>query len=94
MEWMQGPGLLIIAPLIACYFAGAAWLAVAYARAGVVSRWNPALYLGALAIAIGGAVLGQLTDVIDGRTVGILTMWAVTAPQLWLGCVLWRAAQR
>ena len=94
IEWMQGPGLLIIAPLIACYFAGAAWLAVAYARAGVVSRWNPALYLGALAIAIGGAVLGQLTDVIDGRTVGILTMWAVTEPQLWLGCVLWRTGQR
>lgn len=90
MEWMQGPGLLLIAPLIACYFVGAPWLSVAYAKTGAISRWNPAVYLVALGIAVGGAVLGQFTDVVDGRTVGVLTLWTVAAAQLWLAAVLWR----
>jgi hypothetical protein len=94
MEWMQGPALLMIAPLIACWFAGAAWLSVAYAKAGGISRWNPRLYLVALAIAGCGAALGQAGDVVDGRTVGVLTLWTIAAAQLWLGAVLWRREAR
>jgi hypothetical protein len=44
MAFMQGPGLLLLAPLIASFFLGGAWLSRAFARAGVVSRWNARLY--------------------------------------------------
>lgn len=90
MEFMQGPALLLIAPLIACFFVGAVWLSVGYAKAGVISRWNPALYVLALTIALGGAALVAATGLIDTRLVGVLTLWAVAAAQLWLGVVLWR----
>jgi hypothetical protein len=88
MEFMQGPALVLIAPLIASFFVGAAWLSVAYAKAGAISRWSPALYVGALVIAAGGAALVAATDAIDGRTVGVLTLWTVAAAQVWLGAVL------
>jgi hypothetical protein len=94
MEFMQGPALLLIAPLIASFFVGAVWLSVAYAKAGVISRWNPALYVLALIIAVGGAALVAATGMIDARLVGVLTLWTVTAAQLWLGAVLWRQAQQ
>jgi hypothetical protein len=90
MQFMQGPALLLIAPLIASFFAGAVWLSVAYANAGAISRRNPALYVVALVIAAGGAVLATVTDGVDARTVGVLTLWTVAAAQVWLGAVLWR----
>jgi hypothetical protein len=93
MEFMQGPALLLIVPLIACYFVGAVWLSVAYAKAGVISRWNAALYVLALIIALGGAALVATTGLIEARLVGVLTLWAVAAAQLWLGVVLWRQSQ-
>jgi hypothetical protein len=94
MEFMQGPALLLIAPLIGCFFVGAVWLSVAYAKAGAISRWNPALYVLALIIALGGAALVATTGMIDTRLVGILTLWAVAAAQLWQGVVLCRHSQR
>jgi hypothetical protein len=94
MEFMQGPALLLIAPLFASFFVGAVWLSVAYAKAGVISRWNPALYVIAFIIAVGGAALVAATGMIDARLVGVLTLWTVAAAQLWLGVVLWRQAQR
>ena len=33
MAFMQGPGLRLLAPMIACYFVGGAWLSIALARA-------------------------------------------------------------
>ena len=89
MEFMQGEGLLLIFPLIAAFFVGAVWLAVACTKAGAISRWNPALYAVAGVIGAGGAALAA-ADVVDGRTVGVLTMWVVAAAQLWLGGVLWK----
>ena len=94
MEFMQGPALLLIAPLIACYFVGAVWLSIAYAKAGAISQWNPALYVLALIIAVGGAALVAATGLIDARLVGVLTLWAVAAAQLWLGVTLWRQPQQ
>jgi hypothetical protein len=38
MAFMQGPGLLFLAPLLACFFVGGAWLSVALARARLVWR--------------------------------------------------------
>ena len=53
MEFMQGPGLLLIFPLIASFFVGMAWLSVRYAKAGAISRWIPGLYVLAGVIAAG-----------------------------------------
>jgi len=90
MAWMQGPALLLISPLIASFFVGAVWLSVAFARAGAVSRWNPGLYVVALGIAVVGAALATATQMIDTRTVGILTLGTVAVAQAWLGVVLWK----
>lgn len=93
MEWMQGPGLLIIVPLIACFFVGAAWLSIAFAKAGAVSRWNPGLYVIAAGFAAGGAALATATDLISTRTVGILTLGTIAAALGWLGFVLWKQSR-
>ena len=90
MEFMQGPALLLIVPLLASFFVGAVWLSVSYAKAGEISRWNPALYVVALIIAVGGAVLVSTTGVVEARPVGVATLWTVAAAQLWLGFALWR----
>jgi hypothetical protein len=90
MEFMQGPALLLISPLIASFFVGAVWLSVAFARAGAISRWNPGLYAVALGIAVVGAALATATEVVSTRTVGILTLSTVAVAQAWLGVVLWR----
>jgi hypothetical protein len=90
MEFMQGPALMLIVPLIAAFFGGAAWLSIAFARAGTVSRWNPGLYAVAAVIAVGGAALATATDLIDTRTVGVLTLGTIAVALGWLGVVLWR----
>lgn len=90
MEFMQGPALLLISPLIASFFVGAVWLSVAFARAGAISRWNPGLYAIAVGIAVVGAALATATDLIETRTVGILTLSTVAVAQAWLGVVLWK----
>jgi hypothetical protein len=90
MEFMQGPGLLLIVPLIGCFFVGAAWLSFAYAKAGEISRWNPGLYAVALVVGVGGAMLEAATDLVDARTVGLATLWTIAAAQLWLGVAVLR----
>ncbi len=60
MTFMQGPGLLLLAPLIVCFFIGGGWLSFALAKAGVVARGNPRLHLLALGVAVVGGVLGRL----------------------------------
>ena len=90
MAWMQGPALLLISPLFASFFVGAVWLSVAFARAGAISRWNPGLYGVALGIAVVGAALATATDLIETRTVGVLTLGTVAVAQAWLGVVLWK----
>lgn len=89
MQFMQGPALVIIAPLIACFFVGGVWLSGAFARAGAVSRWNPALHVCAVAVGALGALLAHHTA-LDGRVVGIATLGLFTAALAWLGAVVWR----
>ncbi len=43
MTFMQGPGLLLLAPLIACFFLGGGGLSLALAHNDVVSPWNARL---------------------------------------------------
>src|SRR5262245_5057549 len=74
MQFMQGPALMLIAPLIAAFFVGAGWLSVAYAKAGAISNWNPRLYLIALVVGGVGAVVAAATDIVDARTVGLIAL--------------------
>jgi len=93
MRFMQGPGLLAIAPLILSFFIGGVWLSVALAQKKVVSPWNPRLY----AIGIGAAVVGGIlskADVLPSRLVGLAALGFVSAAQAWIGIALWRRGQR
>lgn len=52
MDAMQGPGLAVLAPMLLAFFVGAATLAVGAANVGLVSRRNPWLHAGAVAVAL------------------------------------------
>jgi hypothetical protein len=89
MARMQGAGLLFIAPLILCFFAGSAVLAAGFARAGAAPRASALL----LAVALGLAVVfGPLASGNAGaaRAVGLGVLGLVSASQAWLGLALWR----
>lgn len=87
MEFMQGPGLLLLAPLIVCFFLGGGGLSMALANARVVSPWNFRLHLIAIAVAVGGGLLaGQ--GLIPSRAVGLTTLGIVSAAQAWIGVCL------
>jgi hypothetical protein len=90
MQWMQGPGLRLVLPLIAAFFLGSVWLWLALARLGVVSRANPLLYAVALAIAVAGGLLAPGA----ARAVGLAVLAAVAGAQAWLGAALARMAPR
>ena len=93
MRFMQGPALLLIAPLVSAFFIGGAWLSVVLARRAVVSRWNPKLY----AIALGVAVLPAMFARVGGaspRRLGLVALGSVSAAQIWIGVALWRLGGR
>jgi hypothetical protein len=89
MARMQGAGLLYIAPLILCFFAGSAVLALGFLRAGAVPRANPGLLATALALAV---VVGPLASGNAGaaRALALAVLGLVAASQAWLGLALWR----
>jgi hypothetical protein len=89
MEFMQGPGLRFVLPMIAAFFVGSIWLSIALTGRGVVSRWNPGLY----ALAFGTGLLGALFAArigISARTVGLIVLALVAAAQIWIGLALTR----
>jgi hypothetical protein len=89
MAFMQGPALLLVAPLIAAFFVGGAWLSVVLAREGVVSRWNPRLYAIALAVGVVAALLARVGGV-ESRWLGVLAITLVCAAHKWCGAVVGR----
>jgi hypothetical protein len=93
MTFMQGPGLVIVAPLIVSFFAGGAMLSRALAAADVVSRWNARLHGLALGVAIlgGAAASAQL---VSARLVGLVVLGLVAAAQAWIGLALSRRTAR
>jgi hypothetical protein len=93
MAFMQGPGLILLAPLILSFFVGGALLSTGSAREGVVSAWNPRLHLIAVAIAIAGGGLAS-AGLIPARAVGLATLAAVSVAQAWLGLSLARRSTR
>jgi hypothetical protein len=87
MALMQGPGPLLLAPLILCFFAGGGALSRALARAGVVPRANFHLH----GVALAGGALARLS-VLLSRAVGPALLALVSGAQAWLGLPLWRRA--
>jgi hypothetical protein len=87
MAFMQGPGLLLLAPLIACFFIGGAWLSSALARAGVVASGNARLYLGALGIVMVGGLLAS-RGWVPARVVGLTALGVISGLQIGLGIAL------
>lgn len=76
MERMQGPNLVLLAPLLASFFLGSLVLALGASRARLVSRWNPGLFM----LAVPAAALGG----------GLALLACVSASQAWLGAALAR----
>lgn len=84
MSFMQGLGLLMIAPLILAFFVGSVWLSMALTHAGVVPGWHPWLYALALGVVAGGGGLAA-AGVITPRTVGLSMLAVISAAQCHLG---------
>jgi len=79
MARMQGPALVVVAPLIAAYFVGTWSLSIAAVRAGWVPRACAALaFLSLLMVAI-AAVPG------GARLAGLLFLACICASQAWIG---------
>lgn len=84
MRYMQGPALLMIAPLIVAFFVGSIWLSVALARRGALERWHPWLYaLAPLTVAVGGMLASR--GVVAPRVVGLSMLAVFSAAQVHLG---------
>ncbi|MBI1762886.1 MAG: hypothetical protein HYR56_15760 [Acidobacteria bacterium] len=93
MAFMQGPGLRLLAPLIACFFLGGGWLALALGKAGVISPWNACLHVIAVGIAlVGGALVS--TGMLPARVVGLAALGVISVAQAWVGIALAKAAQK
>jgi hypothetical protein len=84
MQFMQGPGLRLLAPLLLAFVAGSAWLSIAAARAGIVSRANPRWFLGA-------ALATVIVDVLAPWNVGLGVVLFLVAAQVGVGAGLIRS---
>ena len=80
MERMQGPGLMLLAPMLLAFFVGTATLAVAAARAGLVTWRTPLLFGLAVVVALCAPVLVWIDPALP-RVIG-LTVLALVALSL------------
>lgn len=87
MAFMQGPGLVLLAPLMLSFFLGGAILAAALARIGRVSRWNAGLHCVALGVAVAGGTLAS-AGLADARLIGLSVLAIVSGAQIWSGLAL------
>lgn len=88
MAFMQGPGLLLLAPLILCFFIGGGGLSLAFANVRIVSPWNFRLHLIAIVVAVIGGLLAT-KGLIPSRVVGLAALGIISATQVWTGIALW-----
>jgi hypothetical protein len=93
MAFMQGPGLLLLAPLLACFFVGGAWLSVALARARLVSRGSATLHGVAVGLAVAGGAAAS-RGFVPPRAVGLAVLACVAGAQVWVGLALADLADR
>jgi hypothetical protein len=89
MTFMQGPGLIVLAPMIASFFAGGWVLAAALSRMAVVSRWNARMHGLAFVTAAAGGLL-VTSGLVPSRIVGLTFLAMVSAAQAWTGIALHR----
>jgi hypothetical protein len=93
MDRMQGPDLLLIAPLIAAFFVGSVVLAIGFSRA----RWVPSGHLFLYAIAVLAVIVAGVTrgsDMVGPRVSGLVVLGLVSLSQAWLGLALARGTVR
>jgi hypothetical protein len=86
MARMQGPGLVIVVPLVAAFFLGTWTLAFAAIRA----RW---IGWGSLAFAIGGPVVGLAIAALSpehARVAGLAVLACFAGAQIWVAAGLFR----
>jgi hypothetical protein len=88
MAFMQGSGLLLLAPLIVCFFLGGGGLSHVLAKVCIVSRWNLRLHGIAMSVAVIGGLLAT-KGLLPSRAVGLITLGIVSAAQAWIGVALW-----
>ena len=94
MAFMQGPGLRLLTPLLLAFFAGGAWLSVAFARAGLVARWNVRAHPLALGVAVIGVALAGVGAVLPARLAGLTALGLVSAAHVGVGLALYRLPGR
>ncbi len=82
MAFMQGPGLVMLAPLLLSFFVGGAVLA--FARTGLLSRWNGPLHLSSVVLAIVGGSLAS-AGWMSPRLVGLVVLATISVAQAWTG---------
>jgi len=70
MAFMQGPGLLLIAPLIVSFFAGSVLLSIALTKSGTASTAAVYMHLAALGLAVLGGI-GASRGIVSSRAVGL-----------------------
>jgi len=84
MAYMQGPGLLFVAPFILSFFAGGAILSSALERIGRIHKGSTFAHWAALGCALlGGAAASR--GMIPPRLVGLMTLAAVSCAQAVIG---------
>lgn len=89
MAFMQGQGLMLLAPLILSFFVGGAALSWALAKAGLVSRWNPWMHGLAVGVAVLGGVMAA-SGLVPARVVGLAFLGVVSGAHVWAGIALSR----
>jgi hypothetical protein len=90
MAFMQGPGLVLVAPLLLPFFAGGVVLSLALANLGMVPRWSVRLHPLALAAAVVGLACAAAQLAVPARIGGLAALGLVSAAQAWAGYALWR----
>jgi len=83
MQRMQSVDLLYLLPLVLAFLLGCVGLAVASMRSGLVTRWNPLLYLFIPLIVLAGRLSGVTSRVIGLTCLGILGLSLA-----WIGAAL------
>jgi hypothetical protein len=84
MAFMQNEGLVLLAPMLACFFIGGAWLAYALAEAGVVSRWIGHLHVAALPVMAAGGAMAS-ARLLSPRIAGLAFLGVISAAQVLSG---------
>jgi len=85
MQRMQSVDLLYLLPLILAFLLGCVVLAVTSMRSGLVTKWNPLLYLSIPLIVLTGRLFGA-----PSRVIGLTVLAVLSLSLAWIGAALAR----